>query len=1363
MTRLRKYLIIILSMLAAMLCAAGVSTWIISTPKIITPLWEAAQPQQQKVYVKKIVETTPAETVTGSYLSNAANKKLEFSFEGGADASSAIQSFGVGTANSGGAVPNVEFTKGEEIKVGCTYSVSVLDITFVSTSYSLAGTYKNRKEGGLDGIEESSSINIILKHKTVDVGGTLYTIEDALATGGNATVKADTSFAGKDVANQVGYTSSNYTVSSGETLLLPYDGNDGLNTTTSADTSAFGTNAKKVELKIGEGITLTNNGTLNIGGITTGRQGGQSGCTAGDHAQITLGKNAIINSYGNINAYGFIAEADDNNGSEVIVNTGTLLMPFIVVEHRGGTAFANMVSKGAFQYDSKNLKTSPFNRFYMENVHPQLTVLSGAILKGHANLFANDHDNTTDINLVGTSGYLINLSQNTKLVAKYNVNAKIMSVEIKGSATLNALELSLTNPVSITLSTKTVHFPISWHFNITLSSYEDGNPSTVTATEQKLKLLPSAKFTVGKNVTLIADELVVYDEKAIDFVDPTKSYDPSTDNVKKNIPATLIINGTLQANKLAGHVQTEIDNAHLVISNGNTIATKEITAIGGTTGLGLGDQSKYKDISHTLNGAVYNDGNISQQNLNVGTYISKLFEDIGVWLTKEIPSVTYQAGEGSFANGEKSVTKQYSDLEDLQGETKILGQDKIDSETPTRPYYEFLGWATKQSGATAADVIKDGLEITIGNEITLYAVWKPIEYTFNYDILDGSTGEHKTGLLATWTAEMGQLTLSGVELPVDKPVGYEFDGWYSNPECTLTVDNIDVSNAGSVFKGETSVTVYGKLEQEFTATIVYDLGDMSEVQGYSELQNVLPVNTTIDSGLSIKEKITTWADGCPVDININLAKYFAGWKIRTANGDEEITEGTTVSGGLCTSDNGNWTLTLVAQWADKTKVIFKDDTVGFTSQDYYYKPGQTVEIDSSDNLTIVAPDGQSIDIAAEGSDKAATSTTLHSKDCDISEKTYYNDGGWSGAGEVGETAMTITVQRANKVTLSVTVKEKAQITLRADNVQGLPDKLQPNKNWVGQPQDTTKVYYLKPGTVVDYTFVSNADPGNDNNPECTYSVSGDLKEGGFEYQGAKDEKSGSFTLKESEGGEVKISATTKDGTCIVEGTLITMADGTQKPVEDLTKDDIVLTFNHTTGQYEPRGLNFIAHQDDAASLHRIVNLVFSDGTTLRIVASHSLFDLTLRKYVSIEEGNMTEFIGHSFNKVDVQAGQFENRAVTLVSAYITEECVRVFSPTSEMNINIVAEGLLTLSRIPYGAEELLNMFDFDENMKYDEEKMKADIKTYGVYTYDDFKDYMTYEEFINSPVPYLKVGVGKGLVTFEQIIKLLEYQKKYTE
>lgn len=263
----------------------------------------------------------------------------------------------------------------------------------------------------------------------------------------------------------------------------------------------------------------------------------------------------------------------------------------------------------------------------------------------------------------------------------------------------------------------------------------------------------------------------------------------------------------------------------------------------------------------------------------------------------------------------------------------------------------------------------------------------------------------------------------------------------------------------------------------------------------------------------------------------------------------------------------------------------------------------------------------------------------------------------------------------------------------------------------------------------------------------------------------------SLTISDDNGDETKTEAKTYQHTiisdttitgvgefsvCIVEGTMITLADGTQKAVEDLTYSDKLLAFNHLTGKVEAADMAVLGHENMPAQQTTVITASFSDGTILRIAYSHGLYDMTLNQYVFLTEGNAYEFIGHIFYATEYINGEFVEKTVVLTDIDITQEIVRIFSPSSMEYMNCFAEGLLNVTATLFNRGEFVNMFEFDEDLKYNEEAMKVDIEKYGLYTYEDFKEYMPYEMFERLPFDVLKVSVGKGLITWDEILVMID-------
>ncbi len=227
-----------------------------------------------------------------------------------------------------------------------------------------------------------------------------------------------------------------------------------------------------------------------------------------------------------------------------------------------------------------------------------------------------------------------------------------------------------------------------------------------------------------------------------------------------------------------------------------------------------------------------------------------------------------------------------------------------------------------------------------------------------------------------------------------------------------------------------------------------------------------------------------------------------------------------------------------------------------------------------------------------------------------------------------------------------------------------------------------------------------------------------------------------------------IKTTSSGATCVAEGTLITLADGTKAPVEQLTDGQLVRVYDHELGEYTTAPILFI--KSDGIKYYNVINLAFSNGTTSRIIYEHGFFDLDLNKYVYITEDNYPEYIGHRF-AVESDTGY---GVVTLTDAYATLEKTSCYSMTTAYYMNHFVDGMFSM---PGSITGFFNYFEYGEDLAYDSESMQADIEKYGLYTAADFPGYIS-EEMFNEiyPSKYLKIAVGKGLLTRDDIIAIFE-------
>jgi len=514
---------------------------------------------------------------------------------------------------------------------------------------------------------------------------------------------------------------------------------------------------------------------------------------------------------------------------------------------------------------------------------------------------------------------------------------------------------------------------------------------------------------------------------------------------------------------------------------------------------------------------------------------------------------------------------------------------------------------------------------------------------------------------------------------------YNFGGWYTDASCDEEYRHKAETISGKDLYDNGGV-LYIKWIGEQTYTITFESEHHTDEFGGT----ATVTQSEVDSGTAlstIKPYTTDYKD------DKGESHYFSHWEY---NG-EKITN---ISEAMFA--NGNPTITAV--WLEKSSITFKSATtleayagenglIPYYNAPIYYVPG---------NISL--PD-------LKANDAASTTNLYYFISWDLDSVT---PGDSYDLFELdGETKL------VKDITITVTWGYKYYVTITSTNgesVTGLAN---------GQ-------YY--PGPSVTGIKVS-PDTGFKN---ATISVIGTS---GATYS------NGTLTFPPQANDHITVQIQTSSESCIASGTLITLADGTQKRVEDLVESDVLLVFDHETGRFVEAPIVFI--ERDGWAEYNVINLKFSDGRVTRLIYEHGLFDLTLNKYVYITEENCTEFIGHEFAVIDGDGWT----TVTLTEAFVTTEYVGCYSLVTAYHLNYFIDGLFSM---PGGIEGLFNIFEYGDGMVYDEEQMQKDIETYGLYTYEDFAEYIPEEVYNAFPAAYLKVSVGKGYLTFDDILAMIE-------
>jgi hypothetical protein len=250
--------------------------------------------------------------------------------------------------------------------------------------------------------------------------------------------------------------------------------------------------------------------------------------------------------------------------------------------------------------------------------------------------------------------------------------------------------------------------------------------------------------------------------------------------------------------------------------------------------------------------------------------------------------------------------------------------------------------------------------------------------------------------------------------------------------------------------------------------------------------------------------------------------------------------------------------------------------------------------------------------------------------------------------------------------------------------------------------------------------------------------------------------SSTITVYKTDKSYLNLDAWYTKNSCVATGTQITLADGSQKAVEDLDGTELLLVWNLWTGKFDYAPLIFV--DSEATAINTVINLYFSDGTSVKVITEHGFWDYDLNKYVFLRE-DAAQYIGHYFAKEGLIDGERVLQKVRLTDVVITEETTGVWSPVTFGHLCYFVNGMLSM---PGATESFINIFDVNPStMQYDEVQMRLDILTYGLFTYDDFADFLPYEMYEAFGGAYLKISIGKGNTTLEEIYSLIEYYAKF--
>lgn len=239
---------------------------------------------------------------------------------------------------------------------------------------------------------------------------------------------------------------------------------------------------------------------------------------------------------------------------------------------------------------------------------------------------------------------------------------------------------------------------------------------------------------------------------------------------------------------------------------------------------------------------------------------------------------------------------------------------------------------------------------------------------------------------------------------------------------------------------------------------------------------------------------------------------------------------------------------------------------------------------------------------------------------------------------------------------------------------------------------------------------------------------------------------GSFTMPQC---NVTIWAKShhKDG-CVKTGTLVMLPDGTSVPIENLKKGDIILAWDFRLQKWVETPITLLVYHGE--SMYETLELTYSDGSRLTVIGEHEFFDVTLNRYVEIDIHNYFNFVGHEF------LSYHENTysRLKLINAVRKVEYTGSYTIVSGYYYNCITENIVSATPNIPGIYELVSSY-LNADLEFDDQQFQKDIIKYGLYEYDLFAEYISYEQYIELCGAYFSIAVGKGYTTFEEIYYLM--------
>lgn len=238
-------------------------------------------------------------------------------------------------------------------------------------------------------------------------------------------------------------------------------------------------------------------------------------------------------------------------------------------------------------------------------------------------------------------------------------------------------------------------------------------------------------------------------------------------------------------------------------------------------------------------------------------------------------------------------------------------------------------------------------------------------------------------------------------------------------------------------------------------------------------------------------------------------------------------------------------------------------------------------------------------------------------------------------------------------------------------------------------------------------------------------------------------------------GNLKITINTKEDSCLVKGTKITLANGKTKNIEDINYTDLLLVWDYEHGKFTYEYPIWIEKEGTSNYYQKTT---FSDGSTLNTVGYHGIFSIDAMKFISVD--NEKEFhIGTKVLKTIQKNGKyiFEEVQVTDIE-YIYKE-TNYYQIVTTTYYNIISDDFITTD----GNVILVNLYGFNNDFKWKTNRTDIITNKENLFEYNFLESVMPYYMFVGLRAAEVKYISNLGYFTMNDVPKLKEKLNYYNK